>query len=64
LLEIEPNVIFLVEKDGNKPITLSLYADSRFGWFMNKVTKISGDSIYNTTGSFGISTPTTYHQKQ
>ena len=62
LLEIEPKIMFLMEKDDNKPVTLSLDPDPRFGWSMIKVIKISGDSVYSI-GSKGTPTPTTYHQR-
>jgi len=62
LLEIEPKIIFLVEKDDNKPITLWLDPEPRQGWFMSKVTKISGDTIYSY-GSMNAPSPTTYHPK-
>lgn len=60
LLEIEPKIIFLVEKDDNKPVTLNLEPDPRFGWHMTKVTKIEDDMIHST-GSSNAPTPTTYH---
>jgi len=63
LLEIEPCVVFLVEKDDNKPITLFLYPYPRFGWFMIKVTKIFEDGIYYSNGSYNAPSPTTYHQR-
>ena len=62
LLEIEPKIIFLVEKDDGKPITLYLDPEPRFGWLMSRVTKISGDTVY-AYGSGNAPTPTTYHQK-
>ena len=62
LLEIEPRIIFLVEKDDNMPITLSLYAEPRFGWGLMKFTRISGDSII-TTGYPNAPSPTNYHPK-
>jgi len=62
LLEIEPKIIILVEKDDNKPIFLYLDPEPRNGWVMNKVTKISGDTVFST-GGLNESPPSTYHQK-
>jgi len=50
LLEIEPKIIFLVEKDDNKPITLHLDPEPRYGWLMHKVTSIDGEKVYSTGG--------------
>jgi len=61
LLEIEPKIIFLVEKDDGKPITLYLDPEPRFGWVMTKVTSISENGVF-ATASNG-KPPTTYHQK-
>jgi len=63
LLEIEPKIIFLVEKDDNKPTTLWLDPEPRYGWWMSKVTKISEDGTYYSNGSMNAPSPTTYHQK-
>ena len=62
LLEIEPKIFFLVEKDDNKPITLYLDPEHRNGWWMNRVTKISGDTVFSTGGP-NVSPPSTYHPK-
>ena len=62
LLRIEPKIIFLVEKDNNKPVTLFLDPDSQFGWMQSKVIKISGDTI-NSIGYMNAPSPTAYHQK-
>ena len=62
LFEIEPKVIFLMEKDDNKPITLYLDPEPQYGWWLNKVTKISGDSTFST-GTPNSSPPSNYHTK-
>ena len=56
LLEIEPEISFLLEKVDNKPITLLLHAE--YGWIMFKTTS-SG-----ITPSFSAPTPSTYFPKQ
>ena len=62
LLEIEPKIIFLVEKDDNKPITLYLDPEPRNGWYMSKVTSIYENGV-TSIGSSNAPTPTTYHPK-
>ena len=55
LLEIEPTIVFLVEKDNEKPITLQLVAGIRYGWALaNHKTGIMSSTE---------STPSTYHPK-
>ncbi|MCL2650950.1 MAG: DUF1080 domain-containing protein [Candidatus Azobacteroides sp.] len=61
LLKIEPNIIFLVEKDNSKPITLFLDPEPRFGWTMIKVTSISENNVYSAASRGTL--PTNYHQK-
>ena len=63
LLEIEPNIIFLVEKDDNKPTALWLDPESQYGWRMSKVTSISEKGVYSITTSSGSPSPTTYYPK-
>ena len=63
LLEIEPKIMFLVEKDDNKPTNLYLDPEPRYGWHMNKVTRITEDGGIYSTGSSNAPTPTTYHPK-
>ena len=63
LLEIEPKIMFLVEKDDNKPTNLYLDPELRNGWFMSKVTSITEDGGIYLTGSANAPTPSTYHQK-
>ena len=55
LLEIEPGIFFLVEKDDNKPINLLLHA--KYGWMMYKATN------NGATVSSGAPTPSTYYPK-
>jgi hypothetical protein len=62
LLEIEPQIKFLVEKDDNKPTILYLNPEPQHGWMMSKITSISGNTV-NSTLSNGALTPTTYHSK-
>ena len=62
LLEIEPKIMFLVEKDDNKPTRLYLDPEPRYGWWMNKVTKISEEGTYSTGGP-NSPTPSTYHSR-
>jgi hypothetical protein len=59
-LEIEPKILFEVEKDDNKPVILFLDPEPLYGWYMSKVTKISGDTVYSI-GRGNAPTPTTYH---
>jgi len=60
LLEIEPIIEFLVEKDDNKPTTLWFYAE-RDEWAMRKVTSISENGITSFTEP--SLSPSTYHPK-
>jgi len=62
LLEIEPKIVFLMEKDDNKPTTIYLDPEPRYGWLMSKITKISGDTVYSY-GSENAPSPTTFHSK-
>jgi len=58
LLEIEPTIVFLVEKDNNKPITLQFMVGPRNDWVLSKVTSDS-----TSVSSSSPSTPSTYHPK-
>ena len=58
LLEIEPRISFLVEKDNNKPITLGFLAGPRNDWVLTKSTSDS-----TAISSSSPSTPSTYHPK-
>ena len=62
LLEIEPKIQFLVEKDDNKPTTLFLDPESRNGWFMSKVTEITENGT-RSIGSTNALSPSNYHPK-
>jgi len=64
LLEIEPNIMFVVEKDNNKPTALWLDPESRYGWRMSKVTNISEKGEYSITTSSGSPSPSTYFPKK
>jgi|GEM_PF-3567897 len=57
LLEIEPGIMFLVEKDNNKPIILCLDADPRIGWRIFKTTNNGITVLTNAP------TPSTYYSK-
>ena len=63
LLEIEPKIMFLVEKDDNKPTNLYLDPETRYGWRMSKVTRITEDGGIYSTGSTNALSPSTYHPK-
>ncbi len=63
LLEIEPKIMFLMEKDDNKPTILYLDPEPRHGWRMNKVVRITEDGVVYSTGSDNAPTPTAYHSK-
>ena len=58
LLEIEPGIRFLVEKDNHKPINLQLYPGPRYGWMLSKVTSDSTSIAMSSE-----LTPSTYHPK-
>ena len=58
LLEIEPNILFLVEKNNNLPVYLQFDPGFRNEWFITKVT-----SDTTAIGSISTSTPTTYHPR-
>jgi len=62
LLEIEPKIIFLVEKDDNKPITLYSDTEPQIEWVMIKVTSISESGMTSTVSS-NAPAPSTYHPK-
>jgi len=62
LLEIEPQIQFLVEKDDNKPTILYLNPEPQYGWMLSKITSISENGV-NSTLSNGAPTPTTFHSK-
>ena len=58
LVEIEPTIRFLVEKDDNKPILLGFNAGPRNDWVLTKTTSDS-----TSISSSSPSTPSTYHPK-
>ena len=60
LLEIEPRVWFLVEKEDNKPTKLYLDPEPRNGWWITKVTRVEDGMIYST-GRPNAPSPSTYH---
>jgi len=64
LLEIEPVIMFMVEKDNGKPITIQFLPGPRNDWVLSKVTAISDDGIPMSSMSMPSELmPSTYHPK-